>query len=165
MENLLKVLKANDYRSFDIMGKQMLEIISNEDLNSAQEGYRFNPIKNEKIEDWDTIIGEDYYVIGFETSLGDAILVDTSSSELPVYYIFNESWESIKKVASTFNEFIANLKDLDNRINNKHQCKNTIKKFTKSLDEKYSTAGFYETLCFDILDKDGLLYEKYNTNK
>lgn len=165
MEKLLNKLKANEYRSFEIMGSQMLEIISEEDIDMAQEGFRFNPIKNEVIEDWSKIIGDDYYVVGFDTTLGDPIIVDISSEGLPVYTMMIDKWESIRKISNSFDELISNLKELDDRINKQRQDSSDIKKFAISLDEKDHTAGFYETLCFDILDEEGLLYEEYTSKK
>ena len=165
MEKLLKVLKNNKYRSFEIMGSQMLEIVPETDFDYAQEGFRFNPIKNEIIEDWGKIIGDEYYVIGFETTMGDAILVNTNEEGLPVYTMITDGWSSMHKIADSFDEFISYLKELDERINVKAESREAIREFTQSLDEKNHTTGFYETLCFDILDEDGLLYDEYQPKK
>ena len=161
MEKLLETLKNNDYRLFQVMGSEQLEIIADTDLDSAQEGYRFNPIKNEVIEDWGTIVGDEYYVVGFNSMLGDPILVDTSKENLPVYNMFSDKWESRFPVATSFDELISNLKKLDEMINIKKEPRETIKKFAVDLDDKIHSAGFYEALCFDILDEEGLHYEDY----
>ena len=143
------------------MDNEQLEIMSDKDLDYAQEGYRFNPVENKVIEDWAEIVGNSYYVIGFDSMLGDPILVDTSKPELPVYQMMSEEWEKVYPIAKSFNEFISNLKKLDEMINVKKAPRETVREFAVSLDEAIHSAGFYEAICFDIIDPDGLLYDEY----
>ena len=58
-------------------------------------------------------------------------------------------------------EFIENLKQLDQLINVDFADRSTIRKLAKSLDKKYSTMGFYQALCFEVIDKDGTYYKNF----
>ena len=163
MKNLSKVLKLNNYRKFKIKETDQIEIVSGARLKSAQEGYRFNPIKNEEIETWKQDIGESFYVIGFDNVLGDAILVDTASDNLPVFVLNQESFV-VTPVANSFEEFIKNLKELDIMINTQNQDRATIRKHATALDKKFQTQGFYKGICFDVLDRSGLYYNEFRAN-
>ena len=94
--------------------------------------------------------------------LGDPILVDAKESNLPVYYIMNEEWENVVPVAKSFNDFIHILKNLDKMINNDKATREQIKDYVTKIDDENGTIGFFENICFDILDEEGEYYNDYN---
>lgn len=162
MEELLKKLEENKYRLFKIIDREQLEIIAPEDLELAQEGFRVYPDEHEPIEEWANVVGENVYVIGSTCDLGDPIIVDTDDKRLPVYTLFIDDWNIISRVANSFDEFIENLKMLDDKINKEKVSKEELTQIVNHLDNINSSAGFYEGLCFDILDDSGFYADKYN---
>lgn len=165
MEKLIKKLKENDYRVFKIVEREQIEIVDADDFNQAQEGYRFNPIKNEPIEDWNALVGENYYVIGFDTDLGDPIIADAGTEGFPIYSMMHDYWESLEKVANSFDKFIENLKAIEKIINIKHQDRATIRKFVRKLDKENNTNGFYKLICSAVLEKWGFYYKEFKAYK
>jgi len=163
MKNLIKKLQENNYKVFKIVEREQIEIINAEDFESSQDGYRFNSLKNEPIEDWKTMVGENFYVIGFETDLGDPIIADTGTEGFPIYFMMHDYWESLCKIADSFDEFIDNLKAIEKIINTEHKDRTTIRKFVKSLDKSNNADGFYETLCYDVLKRDGFYYKDFQS--
>lgn len=159
MEILIKKLEENSFNTFAIKDEPALQITPVIKFNQIQKGYRTTGKKI--IKNWKEIVGNNFYVIGFTTALGDPILADTNNKNLPIYYIFNENWENIPKVANSFDEFISNLKHLDKMINIDNCDRSTIRKFARRLDKKYNTLDFYRVLCFDVIDKDGLYYKDF----
>ena len=107
------------------------------------------------------MIGENFYVIGFETDLGDPISADARTQGFPIYFMMHDYWEEFYKIANSFDEFIENLKAIENIINVEHKDRASIRKFVKSLDKLNKAGGFYEGLCYDVLKKDGFYYNKF----
>ena len=165
MKKLIEKLKQNDYRTFFVFEREQIEFVDPEDFDYAQEGYRFNPKTNEQIEDWNEIVGENFYVIGNETDLGDPIIADAGTEGFPVYFMMHDDWESIEKIANSFDEFVANLKAIEELIKVPNQDRETIKNFIETLDEKNNTDGFYQLMCFDVLDEDGFYYDQMPETK
>ena len=165
MEKLIKKLKENDYRVFKIVEREQIEIVDAGYFNKAQEGYRFNPLKNEPIDDWNTLVGENYYVIGFDEDLGDPIIADAGTEGFPIYSMMHDDWESLEKIANSFDEFINNLKSIENIINTPNQDRSTIRKFVRKLDKENNTNGFYKLICSAILEKWGFYYQDFKAYK
>lgn len=165
MEKLIKKLKENDYRVFKIVEREQIEIVDADDFNQAQEGYRFNPLKNEPIDDWNTLVGEKYYVIGFDKDLGDPIIADAGTEGFPIYSMMHDDWESLEKIANSFDEFINNLKSIENIINTPNQDRSTIRKFVRKLDKENNTNDFYKLICSAILEKWGFYYQDFKAYK
>ena len=165
MKKLIEKLKQNDYRTFFVFEREQIEFVDPEDFDYVQEGYRFNPKTNEQIEDWNEIVGENFYVIGNETDLGDPIIADAGTEGFPVYFMMHDDWESIEKIANSFDEFVANLKAIEELIKVPNQDRETIKNFIETLDEKNNTDGFYQLMCFDVLDEDGFYYDQMPETK
>ncbi len=156
MEILIRKLKENNYKVFKIKDVAILEIIDSDNFVQAQDGFRFNPIKNKPIKEWNELIGENFYVVGFETSLGDVIIADAGTKGFPIYFMMHDDWDSIMKVANSFNEFIENLKQIENAVNVENQDKEVIQKLVEKLDNENGANDFYEDLCYDILKEDNV---------
>ncbi len=166
MQKLIRKLKENDYKLFKIREYETLEIINPENFEVAQDGYRYNSLKNEpEISDWIKLLGKNFYVIGFECNLGDPVIVDAGTEGFPVYFMMHDYWESVCKVAKSFDEFVNYLKTIDRMINIEHQDRDVIRKFVTKLDDEMQTGGYYENLCFEILDEEGSYYKEYEPNK
>ena len=161
MKNLIKKIKENKYNVFKIVETEQIEFVKAEDFEDAQDGFRFNSVENKPIDDWKSMIGENFYVIGFETDLGDPIIADAGTQGFPIYFMMHDYWEEFYKIANSFDEFIENLKAIENIINVEHKDRASIRKFVKSLDKANNAAGFYEGLCYDVLKKDGFYYNKF----
>ena len=165
MEKLIKKLKENNYNVFKLKEREQIEIIDADYFNKAQEGFRFDPLKNEPIDDWNTLVGENYYVIGFDTDLGDPIIADAGTEGFPIYYMMHDDWESLEKVANSFDEFINNLKSIENIVNTQNQDRSTIRKFVRKLDKENNTNDFYKLICSAVLEKCGFYYNDFKAYK
>ncbi len=64
-----------------------------------------------------------------------------------------DEWESCDKIANSFDDFINNLKVIDKLINEEHQDVVTLRKFVEKLDVDNDANGFYEDLCYDVLEE------------
>lgn len=66
-----------------------IEMYGAEDLIKGQEGYSYNPLTNEKIEEWD----ENLVVIAYYE--GDPFCIDISADRSPVYYAMHgmDEWD------------------------------------------------------------------------
>lgn len=159
MEKLKNKLEQNTYQNFNVLDNTELKLSNKTTFNSTQQGYRKNG--KTQIPEWDEFVGNDFYVIGFSTAVGDPIITTIKNSEFPIYYIFNENWNITPLLANSFDEFIENLKQLDKLINVDYADRSTIRKTAKALDKKYSTMGFYQALCFEVIDKDGIYYKNF----
>lgn len=159
MEKLINKLEQNTYQNFTVIDNTEIKLENKNTFSKAQQGYRKNG--NKLIPEWDEFVGEDFYIIGFSTAVGDPIITNIKNPSFPVYYIFNENWNITPLLANSFDEFIENLKQLDQLINVDFADRSTIRKFAKSLDKKYSTMGFYQALCFEVIDKDGTYYKNF----
>lgn len=76
------------------------------EIGEGQIGYRCNS-DYVKIEDW---IGENYFVIGYETLLGDPIIVNIEDSKLPVYSMVHDDWSILYKIANSIDDYRKILK-------------------------------------------------------
>lgn len=73
-----------------------LEIYGAESLISGQDGYSYNPVTKENIEDWNP----DFLVIA--SAWGDPFCIDTAQENSPVYFAFHgeDEWEFNKEYDS-----------------------------------------------------------------
>jgi len=165
VKNLINKLKENKYRVFKIVDREQIEIIDSDSFESSQDGYRFNSITNKPIDDWNKMVGKNFYVIGSETNLGDPIIADAGTQGFPIYFMMHDDWESLEKVANSFDEFILNLKTIDKMINDERQNRSEIRKLVRKLDKENNTDGFYELMCYDVLQKDGFYYKNFKAYK
>ena len=161
MEKLIEKLKENERKFFTVVNTEELEFVDYSDFESAQDGFRYNPVLNEPIEDWKTMIGENFYVIGFEAMLGDPIIADAGTEGFPIYNMMHDDWESLRKVANSFDEFMENLSEIEKLIN-EHKGRDSIYNLVKKLDDENNTNGFYELICFDVLDEEGFYYDDFD---
>ena len=162
MEKLIEKLQKNDYKTFNVLDTEQIEFVNAEDFERAQEGFRFDPVANHKIEEWDELIGKNFYVIGFDCTMGDPIIADAGTEGFPIYHMWHDDWDFIKKVADSFDEFIENLKSIEKTIKEKNQTSEGVRKFVENLDNKNSSRGFYEDICFEVLDEEGSYYDEFS---
>ena len=105
----------------------MISMCSEDDFNKEQEGYRYN--SSGIIEDW---IGDNYYIIGRDSTLGDPIITDINDEKLPVYSMYSDDWGSLSQIASDYETFIKILK----KIKEYNLNLNTTKEVAEKLIEE-----------------------------
>ena len=119
-------------------------ICTEKDFNDEQAGYRYNGISGEIIEDW---IGDNYYVIGCDSTLGDPIIIDINDEKLPVYSMYHDDWESLTQIASDYETFIKILKKINeyklNLSTTQEQATKVIEEI-KKIEDKFIT--YWENL-------------------
>ncbi len=71
------------------------------EIADAQIGYRLYP-DGRKIEDW---LGDEYFVIGNDSTCGDPIFINVTEKNYPVYYMFHDDWDSAMKVADSLEQY------------------------------------------------------------
>ena len=79
-----------------------------DEIADAQIGYRVYP-DGRKIEDW---LGDEYFVVGNDSTCGDPIFINVSEKDFPVYYMFHDDWDSVMKVADSLEQYEQILKAL-----------------------------------------------------
>ena len=80
-----------------------------DNIEEGQEGFRYNPIKQEVIEDW---TGDEYVIIGHDESIGDGpdpIIIKIDDPKLPVFYFATEyeDWSKPTQIANSLDDYIA----------------------------------------------------------
>jgi len=104
-ENYIDFLRSNrDSVILDTDDYGEVEIFGAETLVRGQDGYSYNPVTEEAIEDWDP----DMVVIA--SASGDPFCLDLSREDSPVYFAFHGEgeWDFSEEFAS-FEAFLAEL--------------------------------------------------------
>lgn len=162
IKKLLKKLAQNDFKKFKIQQSGELEFVDESNFEDAQIGFRIDPSTNRVSKDWKKIVGKKFFVVAMEETMGDPILVNTGKKEMPVYFMPNDEWEEKDKIANSFEEFVENLKALDELINQNKASLEEIRKLVEKLEkENEECEGFYERICYDVLDEDGFFHDSY----
>ena len=86
----------------------VIELSNGNDFDELQEGYRYN--KSGEITDW---IGDNYYIIGLDSTMGDPYITDINKEELPIYTMYHDDWKSLRQISKDFNTFAKILKALN----------------------------------------------------
>lgn len=83
---------------------------SKENIDEGQQGYRYNALTKERIEDWP----DNFIIVGVDNSIGDGgepIILKVDETNLPVYHFENGDWNYPTIIADNFDDYI--------KINNK----------------------------------------------
>lgn len=72
-----------------------------EEFDDMQLGFRVDE-KGNSISEW---IGNEYYVVGFESACGDPILVKSDEKELSIYFMIHDDWSTLEKIANSVEDF------------------------------------------------------------
>ena len=79
-----------------------LYLYDKDEIADAQIGYKIYP-DGRKIEEW---FGDEYFVVGNDSTCGDPIFINVSEKNCPFYYMFHDDWEdSIMKIADSLDEY------------------------------------------------------------
>ena len=84
-----------------------ITLYSKRDFEESQLGFRTDYITKEPILEW---IGDNYWLIGDDSTCGDPFIIDTNNKNFPVYTIFHDDWNIKIKVADSFDSFVDILK-------------------------------------------------------
>ncbi len=124
------------------VGLSTIYLYLEDEIDSAQKGYRYNSITNEKIEDW---FGDEYVVIGNDSCCGDPIIAKIDEENIPIYYMFHDDWSTIEKIANSFEEFMYILNQIDDaNLDDRDDCKMLIEKINKEI--KLESYDYWESL-------------------
>lgn len=88
-----------------------MSYFSKENIDRGQEGYRYNPLNDEIIEEWPD---DNYVIIGIDNSVGDGgepIMIKVDEAKLPIYHFENLDWNYPEIIADSLDDYI--------KINNK----------------------------------------------
>lgn len=123
--------KINDIR----IGVNDIHLYSQDEINDAQAGYRYNGMTGEVIKDW---IGDEYLIIGNDSCCGDPIIIKTDEDKLPVFTMFHDDWEMITKIADSFEEYVSILEEIS-KINLKDEanCRDLLSRINEQVKEEY----------------------------
>jgi len=104
--SILSVLNINeDIKEADLVAGEIY-LFSKNQLLKEQIGYVYDLEKN-MIKDW---IGENYVVIGHDSTCGDPIILDISNEKFPIYSMFHDDWSTLEKIADSYDEFLKIIK-------------------------------------------------------
>ena len=84
---------------------------SKENIDKGQEGYRYNPVNDEIVEEWPD---DNYVIIGIDNSIGDGgepIMIKIDEANMPIYHFENLDWNYPEIIANSLDDYI--------KINNK----------------------------------------------
>ncbi len=109
---------------------------SEENIDKGQNGYRYNPVKDECIVNWPD---DNFVVIGIDNSVGDGgepIILKTDENNLPVYHFENLDWNQPEKIAESLDDYI--------RINN------MIAQYSEDIEEENLSEADFNYLVNEI---------------
>lgn len=105
------------------MGVNNFYLYPREEFDEAQKGYRIDSDGN-PIEDW---IGDEYYIIGYDSCEGDPIIVNAKDERVPVYTMCHDDWSTLELIVDTYEEFINILKLIENtNLYDREECQNLL---------------------------------------
>ena len=128
--------KINDVE----IGVGDIHLFSEEEIEDAQKGYRIDGDGN-KIKDW---VGDNYFVIGYDSCCGDPIIADLSDDKLPIYSMFHDDWSTLGKISDDFEQFISILEKINNTDLKDESKKDELIKYIKSILPE-DGADYWET--------------------
>lgn len=104
-----------------------------ENLESMQLGFRDDGEGNQ-IDDW---FGDGYYIVGFDSMLGDPLIVNIDEKGIPVYFMMHDDWDSLTKIANSIEDFAEILKLIE-QTNLKYdkEVKKLLKRINKLAPKK-----------------------------
>lgn len=90
-------------------GLSTLSFYKKDEIEDAQIGFRYDNEKNE-IKQWK---GKEYVVIGNDSALGDPIIAKVDETEIPIYSMFHDDWNSFEMVAESFEQYMGILEMIE----------------------------------------------------
>ena len=127
MINVPNKIYNTDINDVEI-GVSKIHLYTKDEIEEAQIGYRIDNKGNE-IDEW---IGDDYIIIGNDSCCGDPIITDVSDDKLPVYSMFHDDWETLQKITNDFEQYISILKKINKSdLSDETQKNNLISDITK----------------------------------
>lgn len=101
---MLEVPKKIFNRKFEELevGVNRLSFFSEENLEKAQKGYRYDSNNNENSK-W---IGKEFVIIGNNMSLNEPIIAKTDDENIPIYNMVQDGLGSIEKIADSFDQYM-----------------------------------------------------------
>ena len=88
----------------------VIHLFSKEEFFEGQAGYIYNKIDMKLIGEW---IGKQFFVIGYDSTCGDPIIINIEDKELPVYSMFHDDWTTLEKISDSFKKYVEILKLLN----------------------------------------------------
>ena len=142
------------------VGAHNLCMYSREDLDEAQVGFRVDAEGN-KLDNW---IGDEYFVIGYDSGNGNPIIVKVDEEQIPVYTMKKDNKKSLRLIVDTYDEFIDILKLIEaTNLYKKEDCQNLlIQTYVQIPDEAHNfwtlliaeAYEFYTDDKFDTYEND-----------
>lgn len=156
----LNKIYSNTTDSIIEIGAHSFFMHNREELDNAQIGYRIDSEGN-KIKNW---IGEEYFVIGYDSYNNDPLIVKVDDERLPMYTMKKDDLNSLQLIVDTYDEFI-NILNLIKETNlyDKEDCQNLlIKIYVQIPDEAHNywtllisaAYEFYADEKFDTYEND-----------
>ena len=139
--------KLKDILQRPIEANNMIGVMSTcslDDFDDYQEGFRFNPVSNEPIKDW---IGDNYYVIGIDSTMGDPFIIDVEKEGYPVYAMYHDDWSSLRQISKdydTFYKILSLLKEI--HLNMRSTKEDAIKAVEQIKEIEDNYIDYWETL-------------------
>ena len=121
-----------------------LSYFSKENIDREQEGYRYNPLNDEIIEEWPD---DNYVIIGIDNSVGDGgepIMIKIDEAKMPIYHFENLDWNYPEIIADSLDDYII--------INNK------ISEYLDNLKNGNSSEIDFNNLSEDIKNTNSSSY-------
>lgn len=120
---------------------------SKENIDSMQEGYRYNPLTDEVFEEWPD---DNYVIIGIDNTVGDGgepILVKVDEDKLPVYYYEDITWGYIEQIANSLDDYIKINNMIAEYSNEIENCELSENQFNDLISEisKISDSNYWKT--------------------
>ncbi len=100
--HILPKLNINeDIKKVDLVAGEIY-LFSKENLLKEQIGYVYDYQKN-IINEW---IGINFVIIGYDSTCGDPIIMDSNYKQLPIYTMQHDDWSTLKPISDSYDEFL-----------------------------------------------------------
>lgn len=109
MINVPEKIFNRNFEEVDV-GGSVLTFYKKDEIENAQIGFRYDNNKKE-IKRWK---GNEYVVIGNDSTLGDPIIAKIDEKDIPIYNMFHNDWSSFEKVAESFEQYLGILEMIGN---------------------------------------------------
>ena len=121
-----------------------LHFFDKDNLDKMQEGFRYNGLTGEKIQDWP---GDAYVIVGYDETAGcgpDPIIVKTDDEKLPIYWLMSDGGDWANPI------FVCDSLEIFNKIMH----------MLVDYAELFNNSSLTEELKQEIIDKIGLIEGK-----
>lgn len=119
------------------MGLARIHLYSKEEMEKAQEGYRYNKETGKPEYMW---YGDEFYVIGTTFLNSMPIIAKVDEEQIPIYCKSQDNWSSIERIANSFEQFVSFLKKVKaTDLMNKEECK----RLTEEIENELSATPYY----------------------